>query len=110
MTSDLVQYYQISPNPDNSDCLVTGVPGPGVVFRNIDTLTGEHVFVGEQAILEAAAAVTGLTVAKLKKAVTAEKRTKELQAEHEVHLAQLAFWKSFAEKMEDAGLVIRGLE
>ena len=110
MSSDLVAYYEVSPNPDNSACMVTGEIGPGIIFRNIDTVTGEYAFVSRQVIYEAMAEVTGLSVDKLLKLADGQRELVSVKKKNKQLEEKLLKWNAIADKMEEAGIAIRELE
>jgi hypothetical protein len=108
--SALVSYYEVSPNPDTSGCMVTGDSGDGVVFHNIDTVSAENCFVGRQAILEAYSTITGHTPAQLKKFDKAVSELAEVTAQLKEARRKLAKWDDFSAKAAEAGLIIQVLE
>ena len=110
MSSDLVAYYEVSPNPENSVCMVSGLDGGGVVLYNIDTVTGEDVFIASQIVYEAMAAVTGLTVKQLETAVDAKRELMAAKKDLKAAQAKLLKWESLGSKLEDLGLVVRDME
>jgi hypothetical protein len=59
--SDIVTYHEYSPNSANPSCLNTGDSGDGVVFDHVEPLYGEFMFIGRHSILEAVAALYGIT-------------------------------------------------
>lgn len=60
MTSDIVAYFERSPDQVIAGCQNTGQEATdGIVFLGIEPLVGTHLFVGRQSVLEAVAALYG---------------------------------------------------
>lgn len=70
MTSDLVSYFERSPDPTIGACMNTGkADTDGVVFNYIEPLVGTYCFVGRQSLLEAVAVMTKMSVDDVKTAL-----------------------------------------
>jgi len=110
MSSALVTRYETSPNSETAGCMVTGEAGPGIVLNHVRTLTNEFVFIGETAVTEAYAEMSGMTVAELKKLRKATEEIKQLKINLDVFGKRLKAWEAFGDRMEEAGLIIRELE
>ncbi len=110
MSSALVTRYTESPNFETAGCMVTGEPGPGIVFNHIRTLTNEFVFVSDTVITEAFAEISGITPAKLQKLLKADEEVKRLNGVLETMKRNQEHTDTFFARMEEAGLVIRELE
>lgn len=109
--TDLVKYFDVSPDPLIAGCANTGEENTdGVVFIGIEPMDRTYCFVGRQSILEAFSLLQGITVAEVKKLLKAHndlalerERVKELTA-------RLKSYQDWAAKAEDAGVVLVGLE
>ena len=110
MASAIVVYHQISPNQNVAGCLNTTEGGDGVVFKNVEPLVDEHCFIGRQSIYEAVSELEGVTVNQVKKLLTATKEVTAAKKEMADLRAQLTVWAEFADRMENAGLVLPALE
>lgn len=109
MSSDLVMYYESTPNHETEGCVATHAHSDGVSIHNIDLLSGEQCFVSRQVIYEAFAELSGLTPAKLRKLLKADERVGELEAEVEELASRLVQWENFEVALNGAGLVVKEL-
>ena len=62
MTSELVSYHAVSPDPMVAGCQNTREEGTdGIVFNGVEPLVATFLFIGRQSIIEAVAALYNLT-------------------------------------------------
>ena len=113
MKSDLCDRHEYNPDPNYSDCNITGLTGPGVTFRGLSPaeMFYNQLFVGEVALHEAIAEFHGLDVNEVHWRLAEDEKSKsgqikKLKADNATLTNKLAVWLDFKRRAEDAGLVV----
>lgn len=75
--SELVTYFERSPDPMVPGCRNTGAEGvDGVVFNGVEPMVGVFEFIGRQSILEAAAVLFDLSPDEVTERLSADQEAK----------------------------------